>query len=135
MVRARLSMRKIKEVLRLKHTYALSKRQISQICNISRSTVGEYLERADKAGISWPLPEGLTDQELEQRLFRLSGFSLVGPDRCRISIIFTASSRRTRNSISRWICCGGSTKNNTRMAISTRSSVGSIDAGRKSSIT
>src|SRR5512145_2792366 len=69
MAKARLSMRKIKEVLRLKHTCALSKRQISQICTISRSTVSDYLDRADKAGIGWPLPEGLTDQELEQRLF------------------------------------------------------------------
>lgn len=69
MAKSRLSVRKIKEVLRLKHTSALSKRQISLICNISRSTVTEYLGRADKAGIGWPLPQGLTDQDLEQRLF------------------------------------------------------------------
>ena len=69
MAKARLSVRKIKEVLRLKHACALSKRQIAEICKISHSTVGEYLERANKAGIGWPLPEGLTDQELEQRLF------------------------------------------------------------------
>lgn len=84
MAKARLSMRKIKEVLRLKHTCALSKRQISQICTISRSTVSDYLDRADKAGIGWPLPEGLTDQELEQRLFQpqplLCGSSRPLPD-------------------------------------------------------
>jgi hypothetical protein len=62
-------MRKIKEVLRLKHICALSKRQVAEICRISRSTVSEYLEQADKAGISWPLPKGLSESELEQRLF------------------------------------------------------------------
>lgn len=69
MAKPRLSMRKIKEVLRLKHACALSKRQIAEICKISRSTAAEYLDRAERAGIGWPLPEGLTDQELEQRLF------------------------------------------------------------------
>jgi transposase len=69
MAKARLSMRKIKEVLRLKHHGALSRRQIAQICQISRSTVADYLYRAEKAGIGWPLPQDLTDGELEQRLF------------------------------------------------------------------
>jgi transposase len=69
MAKARLSMRKIKEVLRLKYHCALSRRQIAQICQVSRSTVADYLYRAEKAGISWPLPEGLTDPELEQKLF------------------------------------------------------------------
>jgi hypothetical protein len=69
MAKARLSMRKIKEVLRLKYHGALSRRQIAQICQVSRSTVADYLYRAEKAGMSWPLPEGLTDAELEQKLF------------------------------------------------------------------
>jgi DNA-binding transcriptional regulator LsrR (DeoR family) len=63
MAKARLSMRKIKEVLRLKYHCALSRRQIAQICQVSRSTVADYLYRAEKAGISWPLPEGLSDPE------------------------------------------------------------------------
>jgi transposase len=69
MAKARLSMRKIKEVLRLTYQGSLSRRQIAHSCQISRSTVADYLERADKAGLSWPLPEGLSDYELEQRLF------------------------------------------------------------------
>lgn len=69
MANTRLSMRKIKEVLRLKHHCGLSRRQIAHSCQISRSTAGDYLYRAEKAGIGWPLPEGLTDQELEQKLF------------------------------------------------------------------
>src|SRR3990172_5152051 len=56
MAKARLSMRKIKEVLRLKHHGDLSRRQIAQSCQISRSTVADYLYRAEKAGVGWPLP-------------------------------------------------------------------------------
>jgi transposase len=31
--------------------------------------LGEYLRRADAAGLGWPLPEGLSEEELEARLF------------------------------------------------------------------
>ena len=39
----RLSMRKIKEVLRLKWDKGLSNRQIAMTCGIGRPTVAEYL--------------------------------------------------------------------------------------------
>ena len=61
-------MRKIKEVLRLKHEHGLSDRQIALSCGIARSTVGEYLMRARAAGITWPLA-GLDDAAIESRLF------------------------------------------------------------------
>jgi transposase len=38
---------------------------------ISRSTVGEYLRRAAVIGVTWPVPEGMDDGELERRLFTL----------------------------------------------------------------
>jgi len=69
MANTRLPMRKIKEVLRLKYHCGLSRRQVAHSCQISRSTVADYLDRAEQAGIGWPPPEGLSDQELEQRLF------------------------------------------------------------------
>lgn len=62
-------MRKIKEVLRLKWAQGLSNRKIAAACGIGRPTVSEYLRRAEEAGLSWPLPEDLTDTQLEQRLF------------------------------------------------------------------
>ena len=68
MARARLSMRKIREVLRLKAS-GLSFRAIARVCLIGKSTVREYLERAAEAGLTWPLPEGLSEEELERRLF------------------------------------------------------------------
>lgn len=60
-------MRKIKEVLRLCLGQGLSKRSAAQSCGISRPTVDEYLARAQRAGLSWPVE--LDDAELERRLF------------------------------------------------------------------
>lgn len=71
MAKARLSMRKIKETLRLTYQCGLSRRQVAHSLKVSRSTVADYLYRAEKARMTWPLPDDLTDQELEQRLFPL----------------------------------------------------------------
>ena len=62
-------MRKITEVLRLKHVHKLSNRKIASSCKIGRATVANYLKRAADAGISWPLPQGMTEPELQARLF------------------------------------------------------------------
>lgn len=74
----RLSMRKIKDVLRL-HAAGHSQQQISRSCGIARSTVGEYLQRACRAGISWPLPAPLDEADLEQRLFPPAPVDTVPP--------------------------------------------------------
>ena len=65
----RLSMRKIKEVLRLKWGNEVSNRKIATSCGIGRPTVAEYLRRAEEAGLSWPLPADLDDARLERLLF------------------------------------------------------------------
>ena len=65
----RLPMRKIKDVLRLRHETGRSQREIARACGIAQPTVLEYLRRAEGAGIRWPLPEGLSETELEARLF------------------------------------------------------------------
>ncbi len=54
MANVRLSMRKIKEALRLSAQCGLSRRQVAHSLKISRATVANYLKRAQKAGISWP---------------------------------------------------------------------------------
>jgi len=69
----RLSMRTIKEVLRLKWEKRLSNKQIALSCNIARSTVREYLERARHAGLHWPLASDLDDDRLEYLLFSTPG--------------------------------------------------------------
>jgi transposase len=65
----RLSMRKIRQILRLKHEAGLSDRQIAASCALPRSSIANYLERARDAGLSWPLPGELDDEALYARLF------------------------------------------------------------------
>ena len=62
-------MRKIKEVLRLKYEVGLGQRQIARGCSIGLGTVNDYLARAERAGIRWPLPEGWEEPEVEAALF------------------------------------------------------------------
>jgi len=60
-------MRQIKEILRLKYELGKSQREIKNLCRLGKTTVQEYLFRAKTAGISWPLPDGMTEAQLEQR--------------------------------------------------------------------
>jgi transposase len=69
MPRRRIDMKKIREVLRLKHDRGASTRQIADSLRLSVSTVSEYLYRANAAGHTWPLPENLSDEDLERSLF------------------------------------------------------------------
>lgn len=62
-------MRKILEILRLKWGCGLSRDSVARSCNLSGSTVSEYLHRAQRAGLSWPLPESIGEEELDQLLF------------------------------------------------------------------
>lgn len=65
----RLTMRKVKEVLRLRYGLGLSLRKIARSCSISPSGVGDYLQRAKAAQLTWPLPDDLDDAAIEARLF------------------------------------------------------------------
>jgi len=69
MAKERLSMRKIKEILRLKHEYNLSIRKIADSCCVGRGTVADYINRANAAQLTWPLPDHMSDQDLEALLF------------------------------------------------------------------
>ena len=69
MANTRLPMRKIREVLRLHHDCRLSQRDIRKTCGIARSTVVEYIWRAEQARLPWPLPDSLSDEELERLLY------------------------------------------------------------------
>ena len=62
-------MRKIKEVLRLRHELGLGQRQIARSCSIAQSTVHQYLKAAETAGVEWPLPSEWDESKLEEALF------------------------------------------------------------------
>ena len=69
MPQKRLSMRKIKEVLRLRFGLGLHQDQIARSCSIGQATVHRYLERAAAAHLGWPLPDDLDEQQLDELLF------------------------------------------------------------------
>ena len=64
-----LSMRKIREVLRLRYDLGLLQYEIARSCSISQPTVNRYLQRASAAGLGWPLPEDCDDRRLDELLF------------------------------------------------------------------
>jgi transposase len=63
-----LSMRKTREVLRLS-ALGLKQNQIARSCSILQSTVHKYLKLAQAAHLSWPLPDDLSDDRLDELLF------------------------------------------------------------------
>ena len=67
----RLPMRKIRDVLRLSAA-GMSKRQIAASLGVGPAAAGTVINRARAAGVVWPLPEDLTDEVLEARLFPAS---------------------------------------------------------------
>ena len=69
----RLSMRQLREILRLKHEQQLTHRAIARACGVGVGTVSEYVGRAARAGLEWPLPGELDEAALEARLFPGAG--------------------------------------------------------------
>ena len=68
MARPCLAMRKIREILRLAHE-GLTLRQIGAAVGVPFTTVGDHVRRAQRAGVSWPLPADVDDVALEALLF------------------------------------------------------------------
>lgn len=69
MANSRLSMRKIVEVLRLYHESGRSHREIARLVSASPTTVGEILRRAKQCGVTYPLPEDVSEIGLEAQLY------------------------------------------------------------------
>jgi transposase len=65
----RLSVRKIKEILRLKYECGISEREIARSCGISRNAVAEYLRRASASRLTWEEAANAADADLEERLY------------------------------------------------------------------
>ena len=61
-------MRKVQEVLRLLLVCGLSQRQVSRVCGIARASVGDYLARAQRAGLVGTPLEGWSEADLDRRL-------------------------------------------------------------------
>ena len=70
--RRMLTMRQLRRIMRLHHEGA-SAREIVRAVGAARSTVQDALKRAAAAQLFWPLPDDLTDEVLEARLFARPG--------------------------------------------------------------
>ena len=64
----RITMRKIKEVLRLRYACGLSLEQIARAQNLSKGVVAKYLKRATAAGIDDTTAQTLDESDLVERL-------------------------------------------------------------------
>ena len=107
----RLSMRKLKEVLRLTYDSHLSQRQVARSLSLSKTTVNKYLELTKEAGLSWPLPGGMDDTALVKALFpgSLSSWSQQFTSRTSPPSIRNSSVRLSRSN-----CCGKNMPRSTR---------------------
>jgi transposase len=85
-----VSMRKIKEILRLRHDLGLRQDQIARSCNIGQATVHRYLERFAATDLEWPLPEDCGEAQLESLLFATRRGRPAGPLKDRAAPDFTA---------------------------------------------
>jgi transposase/DNA replication protein DnaC len=61
-------MRDARDIIRLKSS-CVSMHEIARRLGMARSTVRETLKRAESAGLSWPLPDDMTDGALEAALY------------------------------------------------------------------
>ncbi len=69
MSRNHLPMKKIREIMRLRWECECSYRAIAQSIGVSDSTISDCMQRIKLAGLSWPLPDNLTDEQLEAKLY------------------------------------------------------------------
>jgi transposase len=67
-----LTMRQIRQLIHLDHE-GVGAREIGRRLGLARSTVQDNLQRVRSAGLTWPLAPEMTDEALEQKLFRRSG--------------------------------------------------------------
>ena len=69
MPRKKITMRKIKEIFRLKYQLNLSNSKISKSLMISKSSVSKYIDYASEKGLSWEQVKDLSETELKNLLF------------------------------------------------------------------
>ena len=69
MANERLSMRKVREILRQKLCLGRSHREVALHVGVSVGVVTKVLGRAQEAGIDWPTASSMDEDELERRLY------------------------------------------------------------------
>ena len=70
MPKQRTPVSKIKDVLRLKFDCHLPNRSIAACLNVGCATISEVITRFRASELAWPLPDGLTDNQLESWFYQ-----------------------------------------------------------------
>jgi hypothetical protein len=65
----RLSMRKIREILRCYFTHGLSREAIARSVGMAKGSVTNILHRFQVSGLVWPVDPALSDAYLEAHLY------------------------------------------------------------------
>lgn len=63
-------MRQIKEVLRMRFEHGRPVREIAPAVGLGKTTVSDYIARAELVGLRWEQVKDLTEREIERQLFR-----------------------------------------------------------------
>jgi transposase len=88
----RKTMRRIKECFRLSYEAGLNKTQIARALGIGRSTAWDYLKKFEESGLKWEEVSGLSEEELDKRLYTrpspsagrvLPDFTYIHKELCR----------------------------------------------------
>ncbi len=81
MARARTGMGQITEIMRLRHERGLTQRDVARSCRVGLGTMNRVLRGLERAGVEWPLPEGMGEQKLQELVY-----GPVSQDRARDSV-------------------------------------------------
>ncbi len=65
----RITMRQLRELLRLRYEAKLSMRQINASTKISIGKIQSILKQAEQLNLQWPLPDDMDDRELAQKFY------------------------------------------------------------------
>ena len=96
----RIDTMSIRDILRHHHDLGLPRAEIAVAVSVSAGTVSNVLERAQAAGLSWPLPSDLDDDGLRARLYppapRESGYAQPDWDDVLRELRAKRAARQTR---------------------------------------
>ena len=87
----RVAMRQVREIIRLKFSAGISTREIARRLGIAASTVRETLRRFEGAGLGWPLPDSMSDGDLEAALYNHGPNGAIAATPSRIGRRFIGS--------------------------------------------
>ena len=73
MLAERVAMRQVREIIGLKLSASIPTREIARCLGVAASTVRGTLRRFEGAGLGWPLPDGMSDGDLEAALYANHG--------------------------------------------------------------